>query len=96
MKNPGLYAAFARGQAGRRAEQACEPDRQAKLGQGGRIIAAGLGATGRSGRVHRGHDLSHRRGVTLEEPKQALQVDHRTDPMVLQALFHAPEVAGAP
>src|SRR5205809_765356 len=99
MKNPGLYAADSRGRLNgllnsSRAGLASAVDRQ--LCRGGRVIAAGPGTTGRSGRVHRADYLSHPPRVALEEPEHALPVDHRADPMILQSLFHAADVARPP
>ncbi len=92
MKNPGLCAADGRARANSK--------RAALFGRGqcrrGQVLAASRWLLGRSGRVHRAHDLPHSGGVLPKEPKQALQVDHCAHPLVLQSHFHTPDVTRAP
>ena len=49
-----------------------------------------------SGHIHGRQHLLHLAGAALEEPEQALQVDHRADPMVLQSHLYLPNVTRSP
>lgn len=46
--------------------------------------------------MHSRQHLPRLVNVALEEPEEALEVDHRTDPLVLHALFHAADVTRPP